>query len=54
LKQGDNVIAVSPNKIFEYSNGIWSSRAIEGDWFTAAIGPNNQLWLGGKGILFTK
>ena len=40
-----NIIAVSNNGVFRYSNGKWSGKAAHDHWLLAAIDAQNNLWL---------
>jgi len=51
LKAENKIYAISPDAVYEYSGNEWKKHTLKGEWYTAATGSDNKLWLGGKGVL---
>lgn len=51
IHKEDQIIAVSPNKVFTFENKIWKSKEFKGNWQTAALDTNNELWLAENGTI---
>jgi hypothetical protein len=52
IQNGEQIIAVSPGKVFTFQNKIWTVTEIKGDWQSAALDANNDLWLAETGRIF--
>ncbi|MDX1283761.1 MAG: hypothetical protein R3182_02050, partial [Draconibacterium sp.] len=46
LKNDDQIIALSPGKIFYFKNEKWSTKTINNEWHTTVLDPVGKLWLG--------
>ena len=52
LQTANQVIAVSPGKVFTFENNKWKAEKIQGNWQTAGFDTNNKLWLAENGNIY--